>query len=246
MRPRSWTFSALILSTIMLLVSGCDSGSTEAPDVTSLSLSDNLPMIPRGGSKTLTLEVADLDGNMISWLEEGVDVAWSSSNTAILTIDDRGVATGVSRGKAHITARTGVHEARIEIDVIDLAGTWTATVPDAQAPGGVNVITYQIEQTGLSVSGTYSNLSGFPPLTSTSTGRFSGTMNLKRIGSSVTLQVQVAGPPCSIAWTNELRLDLNPTGTDRLTPVATTVPLTSATCPNAGQIRVAQVSRSGS
>lgn len=246
MPSMNWPFSALVLCLLLSTAFGCDSGSSEPPDIASLDLGSNLPLIPKSGSRTLTLDVVDVNGNMISWTEVGLDIEWSSSNPEVLTIDARGSASAISRGTSRVTARHGTVTTELSMTVVDLAGTWKATVPDAQAPGGVNVLTYRFEQTGLSVSGTYSNLSGFPPLTSVSTGRFSGTLNLRRIGSSVSVKVQVPGPPCDISWTNELRLDLRENGADQLTPVAGTVPLTSTTCPNAGQIRVAQVTRSGS
>lgn len=246
MRPKFWFFPTLILVILTSTLSGCDSASHAPPEIASMDLSGNLPLVPRGGSKTLALEVLDVNGNIISWMDEGLDVAWSSSDAAVLTVDSEGVISGISRGSATVTARSGTDMAELTLTVVDLEGTWTATVPDAQAPGGVNVITYRFEQTGFSVSGTYSNLSGFPPLTSASTGFFSGTLNLRRIGSSITVRVQVPGPPCDISWTNELRLDLREGGSDQLTPVSGTVPLTSSSCPNAGQIRVAQVTRSPS
>lgn len=235
----------MILASILLLA-GCDSGDQPSVNVASMSISTSVPLIPRGGTRTLNLEVVDTDGSMVAWMDEGLDVKWSSSDPSVLTIDGNGSATGVAGGSALVTARLGTLSAEQAVDVIDLAGNWTATVPDPQAPGGVNVITYEFEQAGLSVSGTYSNLSGFPPLTPASRGRFSGTLNLRRIGSSVTIRVQVPGPPCDIAWSNELRLDFEGNGPDQLTPLAGTVPLSSSACSNPGQIRVAQVSRSTS
>ena len=68
--------------------------------VANVTVTPSAPTIGAGKSVTLTARVTDAAGNILS----GRTVAWSSSDTRLVTVTQAGVATGVRRGSAVITA----------------------------------------------------------------------------------------------------------------------------------------------
>ena len=67
----------------------------------SLAMSPSAPRIAAGISQRFTATATMSDG---SAQDLGAEVAWSSSNTAVATVDANGVASGVAAGTATITA----------------------------------------------------------------------------------------------------------------------------------------------
>jgi uncharacterized protein YjdB len=68
--------------------------------VANVAITPSTPTIEAGKSVTLTARITDSAGNILS----GRTVTWSSGDTRTVTVDQAGVATGVRRGSAVVTA----------------------------------------------------------------------------------------------------------------------------------------------
>jgi uncharacterized protein YjdB len=74
-----------------------------APSVNRVEVTPGTAEVDEGGSFRLTATVYDSRGNAIT----GAQVAWTSSNTGIATVDNAGRVRGVKEGFALITATSG-------------------------------------------------------------------------------------------------------------------------------------------
>uniref|UniRef100_UPI00261F0B8B Ig-like domain-containing protein n=1 Tax=uncultured Shewanella sp. TaxID=173975 RepID=UPI00261F0B8B len=90
----------LILFLSLFMLTACDSSDADRDDISSLALTPSVAYVNLNGTQTYTL-VATYSDNSTSTVTSFAD--WSSSDTAIATIDT-GVATGVSEGEVTITA----------------------------------------------------------------------------------------------------------------------------------------------
>lgn len=85
-----------------------------APTVSVVEVSPNMATLEAGRTQRFVATAKASDGTVIS----GVDFAWSSSNTAVATINNNGVATAVAAGTATIRATgNGVSSAAVTITV---------------------------------------------------------------------------------------------------------------------------------
>ena len=85
-----------------------------APTVSVVEVSPNMATVEVGRTQRFVATAKASDGTVIS----GVDFAWSSSNTAVATINNNGVATAVAAGTATIRATgNGVSSAAVTITV---------------------------------------------------------------------------------------------------------------------------------
>ncbi|MXZ74837.1 MAG: hypothetical protein F4Z03_06975, partial [Gemmatimonadetes bacterium] len=85
-----------------------------APTVSVVEVSPNMATVEVGRTQRFVATAKASDGTVIS----GVDFAWSSSNTAVATINNNGVATAVAAGTANIRATgNGVSSAAVTITV---------------------------------------------------------------------------------------------------------------------------------
>jgi hypothetical protein len=77
-----------------------------------------------GETQGFVATVQDLHGAPL----EGYAVTWSSDDEAVATVDESGLATGVSQGEATITARTGLAEgsAQLLVTGVATAAAWQA------------------------------------------------------------------------------------------------------------------------
>ena len=96
-------------------------GTTTVPVVASVTVTPATATLNVGAKQALVATVKDKSNNVMT----GKPVTWTSSNTAIATIDSTGTITGVAAGAATFTAT-----------VAGVSGTATATVA-AQAVGTV-------------------------------------------------------------------------------------------------------------
>ncbi|HEY7770310.1 Ig-like domain-containing protein [Longimicrobium sp.] len=88
-----------------------------------------------GGTQQFTATVTDLHGNPIP----GAPAAWSSSATAVATVDASGLATGRATGQATITATSGAASGSATLTVFN-PNTPPVAAPDTfQAIGNVTV-----------------------------------------------------------------------------------------------------------
>lgn len=111
---------------------GGDGGGTTGPTpvFTSLTISPSTPSVAVGGTTTLTATAKDQSNNTMS----GLQTTYTSGNTAIATVTNAGVITGVAVGTAQITA-TGV------IGAVTKTQTVTVTVAVAGATANVAATT---------------------------------------------------------------------------------------------------------
>lgn len=73
------------------------------PPTASVTIGPASPTINVGATQQFTATAKDLKGNPIS----GATFTWSSSDTAVATIDNNGLATGLKAGSSNITATSG-------------------------------------------------------------------------------------------------------------------------------------------
>ena len=87
------------------------------PALTDITVTPSSATLMVGETKGFVATALDQDGNAMP----GIDIAWSSSDPIVGTIDDDGVFTALVAGTATVTAASG-----------DIAGTATVTVSDEE------------------------------------------------------------------------------------------------------------------
>ncbi|WP_271781866.1 Ig-like domain-containing protein [Aquimarina algiphila] len=118
------------VSTTSPIVTGTTSGGTTTIAVTGVSVSPTTASIDVGQTSNLTATVAPANAT-------NKNVTWSSSNTAIATVNGTGVVTGVDAGTATITATS-------------VDGNFTAT--STITVNAINTADCSVAPTGLTVS----------------------------------------------------------------------------------------------
>lgn len=98
-----------LVSLITLLFYGCGGGvgsygggggSSSSGIATNITITPNVATVTVSSMATFKAVSKDGNGNTLT----GVPLVWNSSNTAVATVDNNGVATGVALGTAEITA----------------------------------------------------------------------------------------------------------------------------------------------
>src|SRR5690606_16063559 len=89
-----------------------------------------------GSTVQLTATVTDANDHAI----EGASVSWTSSNTAVATVNGSGVVRGVATGKTTVTARAGNRSASASVTVSATpVGSVTVSPAQASVPAGTTV-----------------------------------------------------------------------------------------------------------
>jgi uncharacterized protein YjdB len=81
----------------------------------SLSITTDNISLPEESSKALTPSMA-VNGSVYHYVG---DYTWSSDNPGVVSVDESGKVTAVSRGTAHITVSTGALSAQCTVTVVD-------------------------------------------------------------------------------------------------------------------------------
>jgi CARDB protein/leishmanolysin/Big-like domain-containing protein len=126
MRSRALHFRHTLRASILLLLAGCQTGTTtpENPIATTVTLSSSeIALTFLGQTSPVGVTVSDQNGESMS----GQTIEWSSSDVAIFTVNSSGVVAAVANGSATVTATTG-----------GLSGTATVTVQ--QIATGVAIV----------------------------------------------------------------------------------------------------------
>ena len=76
-----------------------------------------------GDTIRLSAEALDANGNVVA----GAEVAWSSGDTLVATVDGTGLATAVGEGEAQVTAMSGPASASASVRVTQLIGSVTVS-----------------------------------------------------------------------------------------------------------------------
>lgn len=107
--------------------------------------------------------------------KEGVEdtsaaVLWSSSDPNILSVNKKGLITGVGGGDATVFAHVGDQTDSLSFFVVDLTGTWIGGV----AP---DTVRYILTQTDTIVDGIFKSDIGFPSITNVNEGTLTGYLS---------------------------------------------------------------------
>ncbi|MCA2985721.1 Ig-like domain-containing protein, partial [Gemmatimonas sp.] len=105
----------LVLTLLVLVVAACggDTISPPTPRLTSLTVAVAAPSIVAGTTTTASVSGRDQEGKPIAT----GPVTWTSSNSAVATVDGSGTVTGVAAGSATLTAAAGGISASVALTV---------------------------------------------------------------------------------------------------------------------------------
>ena len=95
---------------VTVKVAATSGGETTTIAVTEVKITSTVTEVTAGETITLTAEVSPADAT-------NPTVTWSSSDTAIATVDSTGKVTGVAPGPATITAKAGEKTAAVDVTV---------------------------------------------------------------------------------------------------------------------------------
>src|SRR5690606_37894725 len=112
----------------------------------AVTIAPNPVTVTLGSTAQLTATVIDANGHAI----EGESVSWSSSNTAVATVNSSGRDRGVATGKATITARAGNSTGSASVTVSAMpVGSVTVSPAQASVPAGTTVqLTAEVKGAG--------------------------------------------------------------------------------------------------
>lgn len=137
----------LIAGLAALALLGCGSddeeGATgEGPSLASLRISPEEIRVPVGVEQQFQVQ-ATWDDGAVQDVTGHPDIVWSSSDTAVVRVDEQGLATGVGPGTATLTSTGTVngesHSATARVEVIDAYVTELQLTPvTARVPVGLN------------------------------------------------------------------------------------------------------------
>ena len=148
---KAWPALMALLAFILIGV-GCKDFFTD-PQLTSIALSPAAPTVAVGGTTTLSAR-GTYDNNNTKDISSSV--TWVSNNTAVATVTNKGVVTGVSNGSTtiQVTASNGI-TASVTIAVGTAVVLQTISVTPASATVASG-LTQQYTATGHNSDGTTS------------------------------------------------------------------------------------------
>ncbi len=103
--------------------------TVNAPTVASVTVTPATATVGAGSTVQLSAQAKDANGTVIP----GLTVTWSTSNSAVATVDNSGLVTGVSAGSAQITATVGGVLGVADISVPAASSTASVQVSPATA-----------------------------------------------------------------------------------------------------------------
>lgn len=89
-----------VITAVIDGISATSAVTVKLVPVANVAITPSNPTINAGKTVALTARITDAAGNILS----GRPVTWSSADTRFVTVDQAGVATGVRRGSAVVTA----------------------------------------------------------------------------------------------------------------------------------------------
>lgn len=170
----------------LLVLTGCDSGSSEPDPLVAATLSIRVPntLLPVGGGSPIDVDARTAEGERI----EEPAVMWSTSAPTIAGVNaDIVRVTGLLPGEAIITAQIGDLVARDTVYIYDLTGTWEATQvvssPLLLTGPAPQTITFTLVQDRTNVTGTMTNSIFLGP-GDAGNGTVTGTLNNRTFSHS--------------------------------------------------------------
>ena len=161
-RPQTWLLAALLAS--LAALAGCNqaasgpTGTAQAPTVTigsaslqAINLSADQNALPVGLSEQFQATGAYSDGTAVPL---GAGLIWSSSDTSVLTVDSKGLATALAPGSASVTVQDPVSRAQGTLAVTVTTAvleSLSLSTPSASLPVGLGL---QLSATGHFSDGT--------------------------------------------------------------------------------------------
>lgn len=210
---------------LMICANGCDaSNEEEAYTVDSIAVASEAASIARGAKEQLTVTVLTTERQPVS----DPPVEWRSSDPSVITVDETGIITAVSRGEAMITATLQGKSDAETMTVVDIEGFWLAVYRSTRLPGP-DSIRYALSQDGRQVQGTFRSTYGFPPITDRNTGTITGILDLKRFSKTFEHTVRIPAAPCNLVFTGTFTLETRTDGRLVMKPLGDG-PLTSDNC----------------
>lgn len=112
---RTTRFSLVHMFGVAGILAACSDTPTEGPAVAGrIEITNPLPSLFAGDTLTQRAWAVDTDGDSIA----DRSLEWSSANTAVATVDDAGVVTGVAPGTTTLTASLDTASASVEVTVV--------------------------------------------------------------------------------------------------------------------------------
>ena len=129
MPSRASRRTALVL-VLGLAIAGCGGGGTEPRIPTTAALSaSTVSLAAIGQTAQLTATITDQNGNAIS----SPDVAWTSANTAVVTVSPSGLVTATGNGTTVVTVSAGSASAQAAVSVAQVPSQVQKVAGDGQS-----------------------------------------------------------------------------------------------------------------
>ncbi len=187
---RKTEISLLLILSFALSV-GCDSaGENGEPDASVASiivLPNDAPLVSKGQGVQLQAVVVSTAGDTLV----GPSVAWSSSDEDVLGVSETGLMRGRQDGSATVSASMDGKTGSATFRVLDLTGTWTGSLVDPNGfwPGIEQNVTYVLQQSGSTVTGTFTNSAWTAPGSTGGQGPIEGSLLWNRFGHTIEVGV---------------------------------------------------------
>ncbi len=118
--PREWRFS--VSPTVGSFTFGVLVAAPVPREAGSVKMSPIAPSLQVGGTVAMDASVRTVTGRVVA----GAPVTWTTSDSAVATVDAAGLVTGTGAGSATITASSGARSGRVSVEVT--AGTPPPTI----------------------------------------------------------------------------------------------------------------------
>ena len=107
---------AWALLSIIISISPASAQASGATSVTDISV-PSLTVVVKGKTATIQASITPSDAT--------ASIAWNSSNASVMTVNSKGVITGVKVGAAYATASAGGKSAKCLVRVVEKTGFYT-------------------------------------------------------------------------------------------------------------------------
>lgn len=192
--------AVLILASLFALVA-CGGAPASSPAVSTITVTPANPSIVIGTTQALTAKATDSSSNPIA----GATFTWTSSDTAVATIDANGLATAVSPGSSTIIAASGGINGitKLTVTPVPVAPVITGlTVTPSSLPVGGGSVTFAWTLTGtsatLSIDNGVGDVTGLTQKTVNVTSSTGFNLTATNAAGTTSQDVSVVVPPSAL------------------------------------------------